>query len=248
MSTTKEHGVVMLEASSSPAILENTYINESKHGISPLECSGTAFDVLAQLPKEALENRGYKLHHLYFTSDEEIKEGDWFLDDTMSPKNSLQDLEYELVGKIIATTDTKLNREIEGAKGESVTDIFPQIPTSFIESYVKNPVDKVLLEYEELLCPVTTEKCGVPCKSKSVCNTGLTLKLVNNEVVVASKFNPERVSEEELSKNRIEAYEPAIKLYTKDEVKGIADNLLSKLEIEPFEVQELYNEWLKENL
>ena len=37
-------------------------------------------------------------------------------------------------------------------------------------------------------------------------------------------------------------------VYTKEEVKGIADNLLSKLEIEPFEVQELYNEWLKENL
>jgi len=205
MSTTKEHGVVML------ATEDKTKLRLTRHRIPKY-----VFDWYPA--RAAAEN----YQHLYFTSDEEIKEGDWFLDDTMSPKNSLQDLEYELVGKIIATNDTKLNREIEGAKGESVTDIFPQIPTSFIESYVKNPVDKVLLEYEELLCPVTTEKCGVPCKSKSVCNTGLTLKLVNNEVVVASKFNPERVSEEELSKNRIEAYEPAIKLYTKDEVEIIA--------------------------
>jgi hypothetical protein len=222
MSTTKEHGVVMLEADSSPAILENTYIKESKHGISPLECSGTTFDVLTQLPKEALEYRGYKLHHLYLTSDEEIKEGDWYIDiytecielcpskeDAEATKDFIDDYK-----KIIATTDPKLTFNGGLNPSEDIlrkSRFIPKIKSHFIESYVKNPVDKVLLEYEW--------DGRVNYKDKpSVYN----LKLVNNEVVVASKFNPERVSEEELSKNRIESYEPAVKLYTKEEVEIIA--------------------------
>ena len=78
--------------------------------------------------------------------------------------------------------------ELTNYRGEGVDEIFPQIPKHFIESYAKNPVDEVELEYEDLLCPVTTEKCGDPCKSKAVCESGLTVKLVNNEVVVVESY------------------------------------------------------------
>ena len=192
---TKEHGVVMLEAHSSPAILENTYINESKHGISPLECSGTAFDVLTQLPKEALENRGYKLHHLYFTSDDEIKEGDWWVNivnkyihqrkysDRFHQENKQVKRDCK---KIIATTNPELERSINKALG--VTQLLSQIPQSFIEFYVKNPVETVELEYE-VIPIVIQDYADSPSQPLPEMRRDEVhkLKLVNNEVVVVEE-------------------------------------------------------------
>jgi hypothetical protein len=87
--------------------------------------------------------------HLYVTTDEEIKEGDWFLDGTMVPKNNLDDLEYELFGKIIATTDPELhyNKVVEEDM-HMYKESLPHIPQHIIEAYVKKPFDKVMVEYE----------------------------------------------------------------------------------------------------
>jgi hypothetical protein len=91
--------------------------------------------------------------HLYLTSDEEIKEGDWYLDTTLILKNSLDDLEEEIIGKIIATTDKSLMKQASVGKQLDVEafEFLTQIPESFIKYYVEKQgeVGDVELELEK---------------------------------------------------------------------------------------------------
>ena len=81
-----------------------------------------------------------KPQHLYITTDDEIKEDDWYVltKNDGTPTTILKatvdggSLKFNSE-KIIATTDTKLK--------------LPQPSKDFIESYCKNPVDKVMVEY-----------------------------------------------------------------------------------------------------
>lgn len=77
-------------------------------------------------------------HHLYFLSDEEIKEGDWFYDTLLytSQKCSKNQIVGDLRGKkIIATTDESL--------------VLPRPSDSFIKAYCEQGgIDEVLVEYE----------------------------------------------------------------------------------------------------
>jgi hypothetical protein len=93
------------------------------------------------------------LDYMYFTSDEEIKEGDWYLFEEITLQcvnkaeaercnGGLKSIS-DVTKKIIATTDPKLNDKYFPSKHN-----IAKIPQSFIESYTKNPVDKVELEYE----------------------------------------------------------------------------------------------------
>jgi len=112
-------------------------------------------------------------HHLYIIDDSEIKEGDWYYWPATKTVQRLKltELERELgkslskdCKKIIATTDPELRVECDGCKGKGVGEDgrcctkgcggftvkrLPQIPQSFIESYCNNPIEKVLVEYEE---------------------------------------------------------------------------------------------------
>jgi hypothetical protein len=77
--------------------------------------------------------------HLYILSDEEIKEGDWYYNNTGRAIEYLKHLlpsDGKYCKKIIATTDPELN--------------CPQIPQHIIEAYVKKPFDEVEVEYEYL--------------------------------------------------------------------------------------------------
>lgn len=102
-------------------------------------------------------SKSYQPQHLYITTDEEIKEGDWYLLGN-TPRKSTGNLgkpDSKWL-KIIATTDPKLvfnnkfEREIQGVKMEaSHHKQLPQIPQSFIEEYCKaGGIDEVLVEYE----------------------------------------------------------------------------------------------------
>lgn len=71
----------------------------------------------------------YQSQHLYFTSNEEIKEGDWYIDDASFVRRPItSDLTYWSVRKeykkIVASTDSSLR--------------LPCIEDSFIKEYVKN--------------------------------------------------------------------------------------------------------------
>ncbi len=96
--------------------------------------------------------------HLYFTSDDEIKEGDWFISITGSVskccKNSLYFANHTLNedqsicrNKIVATTDSLINGVID-AFGYNL----PQPPQSFLTLFVKehnegNVIKEVIVEY-----------------------------------------------------------------------------------------------------
>jgi hypothetical protein len=78
---------------------------------------------------------GYKPYNIYITSDEEIKEGDWFLNTLKNQVNKCDDLIHEKnvnlsswCKKIILTTDKDLIKD--GVKA---------IDDDFLEWFVKNP-------------------------------------------------------------------------------------------------------------
>ena len=95
--------------------------------------------------------------HLYFTVDEEPKDGEWVIE--TSNKNlisqfSEQSLNQRSMGcrKIIATTDILRIKEVDSFEFGNPQDEYyvPQIPQSFIEEYCrKGGIDEVDVEYEK---------------------------------------------------------------------------------------------------
>lgn len=110
-------------------------------------------------------NKGY--NHLYFTSDDEIKEGDWFIkirgtnnkpslyrEHKQAFMNSewLNSSDVNDCFKVIATTDTSLLIETEF---KYLKDILPQPSPQFIAKYVEeynkgNIIKEVMVEYEPI--------------------------------------------------------------------------------------------------
>jgi hypothetical protein len=86
--------------------------------------------------------------HLYFLSDEEIKESDWFINKDGLWKHNGQVQPEPSAKKIIATTDPELYLTEHGEFSPAMIGI---IPTDFIQAFVKTEgeIDKVLLEEEE---------------------------------------------------------------------------------------------------
>jgi len=99
-------------------------------------------------------------HHLYFTSNEDIRKGNWCLSfkdslgiqtegfmRKLNPFKSIKNMvgsEYR--GKIIATTDNKLMHLSNNGR---VGYPLPQIPQSFVEEYCEQGgIDNVELEME----------------------------------------------------------------------------------------------------
>ena len=101
----------------------------------------------------AMKDMGDYYTHLYFTTDEEIKEGDWIFEMDLNTINQAgKDYNFGFGikhdRKIIATTDPKL-KVITGMAGSGTGEPLPQIPQSFIEEYCKaGGIDEVLVEYE----------------------------------------------------------------------------------------------------
>ena len=86
--------------------------------------------------KDEIFNKGI---NIYITSDEEIKEGDWFTDDNNSLKRSykLSHVQFANPKKIILTTD----QDLDGV--QSIDD-------EFLQWFVKNPsCENVEVEEEE---------------------------------------------------------------------------------------------------
>lgn len=106
-------------------------------------------NLLVNIPGQ-LRGTGY---HLYFLSDNEIKEGDWIYNKEREPsilqcigKGSLRNWK-----KIIATTDESLKIEIFGL-GETAMCSLPQPSQSFLEIFVKEynkgmVIKEVMIEY-----------------------------------------------------------------------------------------------------
>jgi succinate dehydrogenase flavin-adding protein (antitoxin of CptAB toxin-antitoxin module) len=103
----------------------------------------------------------YGNKHLYITTDDEIKEGDWYLDNQTntiykcdSYKESLSTDEFDEFQKIIATTDPKLHstrlKDCPINPEDNMVSVrgLSKPPNSFIEEYCKvGGIDEVDVEY-----------------------------------------------------------------------------------------------------
>lgn len=104
-----------------------------------------------------------KEQHLYILSDDEIEEGDWFINLANNTINQATDWIYvSTCKKIIATTDTSLilhdnskNNKCFGTQlSGKCSHVLPLIPTSFIQYFIEqynkgNIITHVNIEYEE---------------------------------------------------------------------------------------------------
>ena len=120
--------------------------------------------------KVAVELNSYiNYQHLYITSDDEIKEGDWYVHCSHGSlkyyveqaKNNNWKYKstdrFYLIGKIIATTDKDLtfwnDEEVDGFSGDM---ILYQPSKAFIEKYCKvGGINEVMVEYDS--CVIATK-------------------------------------------------------------------------------------------
>jgi hypothetical protein len=92
------------------------------------------------------------INYLYFTSDEEIKEGDWFIRNVGSilavEQYIKDDHLYAKDRKIVATTDKSLKISVVPGFNGFIKSL-PQISQQFQKEYVKaGGIDEVLVDYE----------------------------------------------------------------------------------------------------
>lgn len=140
MKTTKTYLVIMLPTENVDGIINRHLgIDYKESWLSPANKKGN--------------------YHLYILSDEEIKEGDWYIDDSNSVRQSItSDKDYWIrrkdYKKVIASTDKSLGQkafpDLHPSKSNSFI-LLPQIPESFIQEYVKaynegKPITEVDLE------------------------------------------------------------------------------------------------------
>ena len=134
--------------------------------------------------------------HLYIVSNEEIKEGDWYIDDTNTIRQSItSDKDYWAVRqdykKIITTTNTFLYALITQDKP---FDELPQPSDSFIKKYIEeynkgNIITNVLVEYRKAIYEDWI-KTAEPVKD--------SVKVDSNNCITIKKVEPELYTREEV--------------------------------------------------
>ena len=163
---------------------------------------------------------GYPAQHLYFISDELIKEGDWVINIMHSAEgvskigNEFADeitISYvqartDRYKKVIATTNPDLWWK-DTPMGHKYSGI-PKINTTFIEAYVKEQgkIDKVLLEYFTAFvagnymntCSICKQDFNGTDKLGFVCPNHPFLKLKSNGFVIVHPVKEKMYSKKEL--------------------------------------------------
>ena len=133
--------------------------------------------------KEPLDlNNGFQ--HIYITSDEEIKEGDWCYDPIIKKTFLLQSIIGipNKVFKIIATSDRSLKIKIplENRTGLHVTKKLPNVSQDFIKAFVEsNGKEDWEVEYQERQQFESSDDYTYGC--------GIELKLDSNNCVIITK-------------------------------------------------------------
>ena len=167
--------------------------------------------------------------HLYITSDEEIKEGDWVVREYYPmTKGFTRSVEQFIRAKadfgdslsrkkIIATTDKSLTILVEnklwGQKGMGTYNTLPQILESFIKAYIEaqGNIKEVLVEYEH---KTGYTQDGLDYKEKE-----LTIKLRPDNTIIIHQAKT--YTRDEIIK-LLEKYEPDA---PNKRAKFIQDNL-----------------------
>lgn len=123
--------------------------------------------------------------HLYITSEEEIKEGDWYYDNNdnrvyQAITSNQTPTNYQF--KIIATTDKiVVGHELEQGNSDSYLYL-PQIAQSFIKEYCgKGGIDEVMVEFQSK-CSKTGTECGDNMNCQHMCDEFIIKTNSNNEI------------------------------------------------------------------
>lgn len=185
-------------------------------------------------------------YQLHAVSDDEVKVGDWYINTyakcNVKPQkhrkakaliNHKKDYRFKYCKKIIATTDPSLKEKIPCNGSVYVFDL-PQIPQSFMESYAKDPVDEIEIEYHEsnIVDGEIFSRDGLKQTGDVICNPYPVLKVVNKEVVCSPKSS---------------------KVFTKEEVERMVDRLADAIYPNPGgqydQAKKLFMaNWKKDNL
>jgi hypothetical protein len=97
-----------------------------------------------------------RYQHLYLISDEEIKEGDWKLINTLGTELSMciqhkKGINYAYQAKVIASTDYLTHEVSTNKRATSYKAELPTFSEDFIKAYVKaNGIDEVMVEYTSI--------------------------------------------------------------------------------------------------
>ncbi len=164
--------VVMLATNQKANVYLNEYAND-KNKADKLVFGGNIKNELTSSSKD-LEDRGYKAQHLYFLSDEEIKDCDWMINTNGDTLIQFKDkFKHEGDGswrefwrKVIATTDSYIAcvkdtlsiPQRKGLTNHYPTEkwILPQPSQSFLQVFVReynkgNVIKEVLVEYSRTM-------------------------------------------------------------------------------------------------
>lgn len=172
----------------------------------PAEKARLGFNIKGELvtgDTELHSNDYHKAQHLYITSSEEIKEGDWILHEGNPPAQvsaSNKSLVCKDCKKIIATTDKFLGEQqlpLSDAWRDWFKNRLPQIPDSFIEPFAESngTIKEVWVEWyqycqsfeegDEDKCTPQCDHCekyykGFPSDNPIINNDNtITISLVN---------------------------------------------------------------------
>jgi len=154
--------------------------------------------------------------HLYFTTDEEIKKGDWYLLGN-TPRQSTGDLGKPDTKwlKIIASTDPKLTRPGKFHITKKFEYKLPQPSQAFIEKYCKvGGIDEVDVEYERSGDTIIARQTS-PSKEmniKAVSNIQLKLKVDSHNTITIHPIKDSWSKEEVIAACK-EAFSCGVRLW-----------------------------------
>lgn len=165
--------------------------------------------------KDFCEHEDFEAQHLYIISDDEIKEGDWFINLFNNVIVQADNWIYvSTCKKIIATTNTSLTEDkrtyISGLMDKP--NILPQPSQQFIEKYIESynrgdVITDVLVEYETNYLKWKTselEKLEDTNKLKINSNNTITIKKLKNSWSREEVINLVYKHTEDMFKQRIE--------------------------------------------
>jgi hypothetical protein len=177
-------------------------------------------------------------YHLYITSDDEIKEGDWVYNKVQKTVFKADASFMKLIGnslstnhKIIATTDTSLTTPyMTGKRQQEINGVpqvkpLPQLSQQLIQAYCNKPFDEIEVEY------VYRGHFNMPSE-----HWDCILKTNQSNNIITSFIKDSYSREEVIGLFELLTYEMAQK---------IIGNRKSKY---PYEHDIIPQDWIKENL
>ena len=147
-------------------------------------------------------NTMWQPQHLYFTTDEEIKEGNWFINtnfqkiyqaNSENSKNIIEFGPHPEIRKIIATTDPELE--------------LPQPSQAFIKAYCEQGgIDEVDVEYVEMITCKLCNKSEEECSDNFTCEGNMIGEDILKVDPIHNTITTHRIVEKMYSISDIEAY------------------------------------------